>query len=106
MFVFHIVFLIKKSLAIRNIMQLGDWKNTGTSLIQDQPPVLLKSTIKCNYGGVDIKITDCGQKCEPEEIDVVGAPVPSEEKVDVDCIPPSNYTSKFSGKRSCNLLQG
>lgn len=59
-----------------SVMQLGEWKDTGTSLIQDQPPLLLKSTIKCNYGGVDIKITDCGQRAEPEEIDVVGAPVP------------------------------
>jgi hypothetical protein len=65
-------------------MQLGDWKNTGTSLIQDQPPVLLKSTIKCNYGGVDIKITDCGQKCEPENIDTTGMPVPGVKKVDFD----------------------
>jgi hypothetical protein len=43
------------------VMQLADWKDTGTSLIQDQPPLLLKSTIKCNYGGVPIAITDCGQ---------------------------------------------
>ena len=57
------------------VMQLGEWKDTGTSLIQDQPPLLLKSTIKCNFGGSDIKITDCGQKAEPENIDVVGAPV-------------------------------
>lgn len=69
-----------------SVMQLGDWKDTGTSLIQDQPPLLLKSTIKCNYGGVDIVITDCRQKCEPEEIDVAGVPVPREEKVDVDFI--------------------
>ena len=65
-----------------SVMQLGDWKDTGTSLIQDQPPLLLKSTIKCNYGGVDIAITDCGQKCEPEEIDVVGVPVPEVEIVE------------------------
>ena len=67
-----------------SVMQLGDWKDVGTSLIQDQPPLLLKSTIKCNYGGVDIAITDCGQKCEPEEIDVVGVPVPEVEIVYVN----------------------
>ena len=67
-----------------SVMKLGEWKDTGTSLIQDQPPLLLKSTIKCNYGGVDITITDCGQKCEPEEIDVVGVPVPKVEIVFVN----------------------
>lgn len=48
--------------------------------IQDQPPLLLKSTIKCNYGDVDSAITDCGQKCEPEEIDVVGAPAINDDE--------------------------
>jgi len=51
-----------------SVMQLGDWKNVGTSKVQEQFPLLLKSTIKCNYGGVDIKITDCGQRSEPENI--------------------------------------
>lgn len=52
-----------------SVMQLGDWKNVGTSKVQEQLPLLLKSTIKCNYGGVDIKITDCGQRCEQENLD-------------------------------------
>lgn len=52
-----------------SVMQLGDWKDVGTSKIQEQFPLLLKSTIKCNYGGADIKITDCGQRSEPENID-------------------------------------
>jgi len=51
-----------------SVMQLGDWKNVGTLKIQEQFPLLLKSAIKCNYGGVDIKITDCGQRSEPENI--------------------------------------
>ncbi|KFF02604.1 DUF4280 domain-containing protein [Flavobacterium reichenbachii] len=51
-----------------SVMQLGNWKNVGTSKVQEQFPLLLKSTIKCNYGGVDIKITDCGQRSEPEDI--------------------------------------
>ena len=75
-----------------SVMQLADWKNTGTSLIQDQPPLLLKSTIKCNYGGTDIAITDCGQKCEPEEIDVVGVPVPTGEGIEESTVKlVSNY---------------
>lgn len=48
------------------VMELGDWQNTGTVLVQDQPPLLQKSTIRCLYGGVDIKITDSGQVNEPE----------------------------------------
>lgn len=51
-----------------SVMQLGKWKDVGTSKIQEQFPLLLKSTIKCKYGGVDIKITDCGQRSEPENI--------------------------------------
>jgi hypothetical protein len=51
-----------------SMMQLGKWKDVGTSKVQDQFPLLLKSTIKCNYGGVDIKITDCGQRNEPEDV--------------------------------------
>jgi hypothetical protein len=51
-----------------SVMQLGKWKDVGTSKVQEQFPLLLKSTIKCNYGGVDIKITDCGQRNEPEDV--------------------------------------
>jgi hypothetical protein len=54
-----------------SVMQLGSWKNVGTSKIQEQFPLLLKSTIKCNYGGVDIKITDSGQLSEPEDIALI-----------------------------------
>lgn len=51
-----------------SMMQLGKWKDVGISKVQEQFPLLLKSTIKCNYGGVDIKITDCGQRNEPEDV--------------------------------------
>jgi hypothetical protein len=51
-----------------SVMQLGDWKNVGDMKVQEQFPLLLKSTIKCNYGGTDIKITDCGQRNEPTDI--------------------------------------
>ncbi|UTN02181.1 DUF4280 domain-containing protein [Flavobacterium bizetiae] len=54
-----------------SVMQLGDWKDVGNMKVQGQFPLLLKSTIKCNYGGVDIKITDCAQRNEPTDIDAV-----------------------------------
>lgn len=52
-----------------SVMQLGEWKDVGTVKVQDQFPLLLKSTIKCNFGGSDIKITDCGQINEPSNIE-------------------------------------
>lgn len=54
-----------------SVMQLGDWKDVGNMKVQEQFPLLLKSTIKCNYGGTDIKITDCGQRSVPSDIDTV-----------------------------------
>jgi hypothetical protein len=44
------------------VIQPLEWQDTGSFKIQDEAPLLLKSTIKCVYGGVDIKITDCGQR--------------------------------------------
>jgi hypothetical protein len=61
-----------------SVMQLDKWKDVGTSKVQDQFPLLLKSTIKCNYGGTDIKIIDCGQKNEPSPVETKGAPVPKD----------------------------
>lgn len=63
-----------------SVMQLGSWKNVGTSKVQEQFLLLLKSTIKCNYGGIDIKITDCGQRCEQENLDVDDM-TPEEKKI-------------------------
>ena len=54
-----------------SVMQLGDWKDVGNMKVQGQFPLLLKSTIKCNYGGIDIKITDCAQRSVPSDIDTV-----------------------------------
>ncbi|BFM45642.1 hypothetical protein CFS9_42830 [Flavobacterium sp. CFS9] len=59
-----------------SVMQLADWKDVGTVYFQEKFPLLLKSTIKCNYGGVDIKITDSAQRNAPEKIDTTAAPVP------------------------------
>ncbi|KOP39804.1 DUF4280 domain-containing protein [Flavobacterium sp. WLB] len=64
-----------------SVMKLADWKNVGTVYFQDESPLLLRSTIKCEYGGTDIKITDCGQRNVIEKIDTTGAPVPSLESI-------------------------
>ncbi|MBS7253658.1 PAAR-like protein [Flavobacterium branchiicola] len=67
-----------------SVMKLADWKNPGTVYFQDQLAILLRSTIKCEYGGVDIKITDCGQRNEITNLDTTGAPVPSYIPPDFD----------------------
>lgn len=57
------------------VMQLGEWKDTGTVLIQDQKPLLQKSTIMCNFGGTEIKITDSGQINVPTNVEeIVSSP--------------------------------
>ena len=63
-----------------SVMKLADWKDVGTVYFQDEFPLLLKSTIKCEYGGVDVKITDSAQRNVIEKIDTTGAPVPDLEK--------------------------
>ena len=40
----------------------AQWQDTGSFLVQDQSPLLQKSTIKCLYGKTDISIKDCGQR--------------------------------------------
>lgn len=60
-----------------SVMKLADWKDVGTVYFQDEFPLLLKSTIKCEYGGVDVKITDSAQRNVIEKIDTTGAPVPA-----------------------------
>ncbi|ABG57998.1 PAAR-like protein [Cytophaga hutchinsonii] len=50
------------SSACASVIQLDKWQHTGSFKIQNESPLLLKSTIKCLYGGVDIKITDSGQR--------------------------------------------
>lgn len=60
-------------------MITGNWKNTGSMKVQDRPPLLLKSTIPCHYGGVDIKIIDSGQINKPE-LNMEGAPIPIPKK--------------------------
>lgn len=50
------------SAACASVIQPDKWQNTGSFKMQDESPLLLKSTIKCLYGGVDIQITDSGQR--------------------------------------------
>lgn len=45
-----------------SVIQVGEWKDTGSFNVQGQPPLLQKSTIKCMFGNTDIKIAYCGQK--------------------------------------------
>ncbi|MFD1606063.1 PAAR-like protein [Flavobacterium artemisiae] len=81
-----------------SVMKLGDWKDVGTVYFQDQFPLLLKSTVKCDYGGTAIKITDCGQRNEVEKVDTTGAPVPPLEKVEVDFIVKFRTLSSYDGE--------
>ncbi|KQO22474.1 hypothetical protein ASF10_08845 [Flavobacterium sp. Leaf82] len=67
-----------------SVMKLADWKDVGTVYFQDKFPLLLKSTIKCEYGGVDIKITDSAQRNKVEKIETTGAPVPNLEAMVTD----------------------
>lgn len=53
------------------VMQLGEWKDVGTTLVQDQKPLIKKSTIMCNYGGSTITITKSGQVNVPSSIEPV-----------------------------------
>jgi hypothetical protein len=82
-----------------SVMQLGEWKDIGTSKSQDERVLLKKSTIKCNYGSIDITITDSGQINEPETIDTTEAPVPLNSILGIQAIalitPSKSYTGEF-----------
>ncbi|PST81715.1 hypothetical protein C7T94_17735 [Pedobacter yulinensis] len=64
------------SLPCKGVIQLGSWQETGTMLVQNRPPLLLKSTVTCLYGGSVISITDCGQRREVAGLETRGAPLP------------------------------
>ncbi len=53
------------------VMQLGEWKDVGTSLVQDQKPLIKKSTIPCNYGGSTISIIKSGQINVPSQLESI-----------------------------------
>lgn len=68
------------------VMQLGQWKDIGTSKSQDEHVLLQKSTIKCNYGGVDIIVIDSGQINEPESLNTEIASLPQKKADDTEYI--------------------
>ncbi|BAP30461.1 uncharacterized protein CHSO_1424 [Chryseobacterium sp. StRB126] len=65
------------ALPCASVMKVGEWKKVGTYLSQEQLVLLQQSTIPCNYGQIDIKITDSGQIHQPDSIEAKGAPVPN-----------------------------
>lgn len=69
------------ALPCASVMKLGEWQDVGTLKVQDQFPLLKKSTIPCMYGGSTIEITDSGQRSEPASVATVAAPIPQEEEI-------------------------
>lgn len=67
-----------------SVMQLGEWKDVGTIKFQDELVLLEKSTIKCNYGGVDIMIKDSGQINVPINLNFLGLPIPMPKPIEFD----------------------
>lgn len=64
-----------------SVMQLGNWKDIGTVKFQEEYVLLLKSTIKCNYGGVDVKIIDCAQRNVPTDIQAIPKTAKKEKQI-------------------------
>ncbi|MGE8555566.1 MAG: PAAR-like protein [Chryseobacterium jejuense] len=79
------------ALPCASVMKVGEWKKIGTYLSQDQLVLLQQSTIPCNYGQIDIKITDSGQVHQPDSIEAKGAPVP-DPKDDNKCFCEKEFT--------------
>lgn len=73
------------ALPCASVMQLGEWQNTGTLLVQDKSPLLKQSMIPCLYGGSTIEITDSGQRSVPSDVAATGAPVPKVVVEDYKC---------------------
>ncbi|GAA0872270.1 hypothetical protein GCM10009117_14170 [Gangjinia marincola] len=73
----------KQSVPCVALISPTKWINTGEILIQGNKALLECSTIKCSYGGVDIKIKDHIQKSQMD----------SAEATDVEAISPSSGTT-------------
>lgn len=82
------------ALPCASVMQLGEWQNTGTLLVQDKSPLLQQSTIPCLYGGSTIEITDSGQRSVPANLQAAGAAVPPKEETKVKIL--SAYFAKIT----------
>jgi hypothetical protein len=61
----------KAELPCKGVMKLGQWQDVGTSLVQNQKPLIKKSTIMCNYGGSKIKFIKSGQINVPSNIEPI-----------------------------------
>ncbi|WP_339697233.1 DUF4280 domain-containing protein [uncultured Marixanthomonas sp.] len=59
----------KQSVPCAALIAPVKWINTGDILIQSNKALLECSTIKCSYGGVDIKIKDHIQKSEVDSME-------------------------------------
>jgi len=57
------------------VISLGQWENCSETKINDDNALLVKSTIKCNVSGEDIKIVDSGQKADLTEIEPITSPL-------------------------------
>lgn len=52
----------------KSVINLGEWENFSETMINDDNALLVKSTIKCNVSGQDLKITHSGQMAELTDI--------------------------------------
>ena len=79
------------------IIQPDKWINTGKILVQGNKALLECSTIKCNYGGVSIRIKDHTQKSEPDTI----SPTDVDGIIPICCTPPNwmNYAESEKQKQ-------
>lgn len=71
----------KERLPCQSVIEPGEWQDVSETLVQDNPALLYKSSIPCNYGGCDITIDYHGQKQEVKNTPAPGAPPPLENLV-------------------------
>lgn len=76
------------------VIQPLEWQNTGSFQVQNESPLLQKSTIKCMFGGTDISIKDCGQR------NIYAYDMPSPHKDEPVEEANINFTLFFDGTRN------
>lgn len=89
-----------------SVMKVGEWKKVGTYQSQEQLVLLQQSTIPCNYGQIDIKITDSGQVHQPDSIEAKGAPVPEPKNEDKKCYCNRDFTPEEMNAIVIELRKG
>lgn len=55
----------------KTVISLGAWKNFSKTLIDGKNAIVVESTIPCMISGLDLKITDSGQKATLTKIEPV-----------------------------------